>query len=716
MRLLEGLQTVVVTGRYVRPDGRPCRGSILIEPEPAQLTSADRGIAVVGRAEAQLDESGRFTLELLATDAAGISPSGWRYRVTERWSDAPGRTYTMALPASEPTVNLPAVIPPPAPRERPVSRERPAAEERPVSRERPAARRAATDAGAGWTEPPPTDDAGADGLVYNAREHGLAGDGTTNDQPALQALVDTLGGACAADGLRRVVYCPPGVYSIRDAGTVWRSGVSLVGAGPGATRFVLSNAGNRADPTPLAFFTAIEHGAGRDNHLADCTFARFEIDGSGVVLSRYHVLAKGLGLQYMVRGRFRDLYIHDTAATGLGCDFLQDTLIEGVVARRCGRLDSGVQMGGAGIGIGIGGWGAIERLTITDCIVTGNGTNGIFLELQEDMWPPPRGIRIIGCHTEDNRYGISDWGAEGLIVSACTMIGNHEAGFDISGLGTASIAGRGGIVTNCVIDRNIGDGLGIGNTPGPYTFTANRISGNGRYGYRQHNIGRGNQQPTGDIALNGNEIWANALDGIRVDADLTDAALVDNRVRNNGRCCAPGASGGGDGVSYTALTLSDRGADWPPDGHLGKLLTVGAEHVLVTGNTATELRLGPRRPGATTAWDGGTPPDGTPYELPDAPEPRAGVTVDAVARRLTVRGNRIWDNQDPGTQTYGLWITERGSCVSGWVEDNNLVGNAVDGVRFDTPPAGGCWRDNHGVDNHGVDDQGVDRHGTGDRR
>ncbi len=309
-------------------------------------------------------------------------------------------------------------------------------------------------------------------LWCDALDFGLRGDGVTNDQPALSALVDRLGEGYAADSRARVIYCPPGIYSIRDAGTVWRSGVSLIGAGPGATRFVLSNEGNRADPTPLAFWTTVQHGADRDRHIADCTFADFEIDGSGVAMAEYSYLAKGLGLQYVVRGVFRNLYIHHTGATGLGCDFLQDSLIDGVVVVGCGRLDTGEEMGGAGIGIGIGGWGAVERCTISNCTTLGNGTNGIFLELQKPYWTPPRGYRIIGCHSQANRFGISDWGADGLIVSACTITGNLEAGFDVSANGTAGIAGRGGILTDCVIDRNVRDGISMGNTPGAYTIRA----------------------------------------------------------------------------------------------------------------------------------------------------------------------------------------------------------------------------------------------------
>ncbi|WP_326822527.1 right-handed parallel beta-helix repeat-containing protein [Streptosporangium sp. NBC_01756] len=534
-------------------------------------------------------------------------------------------------------------------------------------------------------------------LIYNARDHGLTGDGVTNDQPALAELVDMAGEACAADGRARVVHCPPGVYSIRDAGTVWRSGVSLIGAGPGVTRFVLSNSGNRTDPTPLAFFTAIQHGAGPGNHLADCTFADFEIDGSDVALEEYDVLAKGLGLQYVLRGRFRGLYIHHTAASGLGCDFLQDSVVESVIAVGCGRLDSGEQIGGAGLGIGIGGWGAVERLTITGCTAVGNGTNGIFLELQDRRWTPPRGIRITNCHAEDNRYGISDWGADGLIVAACTMIGNRVAGFDVSGLGTTSVAGRGGVVTGCLVDGNVGDGISIGNTPGRYTVHGNRISRNGRYGYRQHNLPGGPSHASAEMVLDGNDIWGNALDGLRVDATLIDAVFLGNRIRDNGGRAAPAASGGGDTVTYAATCLTDTAAAWLPDGHRGKVLTVGVRTALVAANTATELVLAPFRPGASTAWTGEVPDPGTPYSLPGSPTVRAGVGLNAPTLDLTVRGNRIWDNQRAKTQTHGLWITDAGGCESGRVEDNDLAGNAVAAVRFDTAPSGGHWDRNHGL-------------------
>jgi hypothetical protein len=533
-------------------------------------------------------------------------------------------------------------------------------------------------------------------LYCNAQKYGLRGDGVTNDQPALAALVDRLGDGYAADGRARVIYCPPGIYSIRDAGTIWRSGVSLLGAGPGPTRFLLSNEGNRADPTPLAFWTSVQHGADRDRHIADCTFADFEIDGSGVAMAEYSYLAKGLGLQYVVRGIFRNLYIHHTAATGLGCDFLQDSLIDGVVVVGCGRLDNGEEMGGAGIGVGIGGWGTVERLTITNCTTLGNGTNGIFLELQRANWPPPRGYRIIGCHSQANRFGISDWGADGLIVSACTMTGNLEAGFDVSAEGTSGVAGRGGLLTDCVIDGNVRDGVSMGNTPGPYTVRGNRISGNGGYGFHEHNLGHGYQDPAMDVVIESNEFWGNGLDAIRVDRAMADAVLLNNRIRNNGRRCAGADAGGGETVRYSERCLVDRSANWPHDGHRGKVLRVGERTAVVAANTGTELTLAPVRPDAFTAWSGDTPLPGTPYELPAAPPTRAGITINAAFDSATVRGNRAWDNHEVRTQTHGMWITERGSCVACRVEDNDLAGNGVAATRLDTPPVGGRWDRNHG--------------------
>ena len=179
---------------------------------------------------------------------------------------------------------------------------------------------------------------------------------------------------------------------------------------------------------------------------------------------------------------------------------------------------------------------------MTDCIAHGNATNGIFFELQRGMWPPPRGLKILGCHCTGNRFGISDWGADGLVVSACLMVENRESGFDVSARGTAGVAGRGGLLGGCVLDGNGSDGACFDGTPGPYTLRGNRISNNARHGFWHRPMTPGEDMPR-EIALDGNDIFGNGGDGIRFDREVVDACLSGNRIRRNrGSAMAFGAS------------------------------------------------------------------------------------------------------------------------------------------------------------------------------
>lgn len=400
-----------------------------------------------------------------------------------------------------------------------------------------------------------------DALIYNALDHGLKADWASptsygaNNQAALQSLVNSLSAAYVADGRPRHIYCPAGDYSVRDAGVVWKTGVSLIGAGPGLTRFHLANPVNTTNPTPLAAYTAAFHGASTSAPLVDCTFANFEVDGSAVTLPSYTTGPKALVLQYMLRGRFTNLYLHDCGATALGCDFLQDTIIDRVVATGNGRLNNGTQPGGAGIGIGIGGWGAIERTTIVNCITRGNATHGIFVELQDNTFARPRGVRILGCHAEGNTHGVSDWGADGLIVSGCTLTGNRKDGFNVSGSGVAGMAGVNGIVTGNVIDSNTLDGVLIGDTPGGYAVRGNRISRNGQHGVHLGSTTQAAGYATTELSISDNDIHLNANCGIRTDAVMTDGFIVNNRIRNNGTATAA-ATDLRSGVTFAAAANS----------------------------------------------------------------------------------------------------------------------------------------------------------------
>lgn len=109
-----GVQTVAVSAGasgYHAPDGTAYAGTIRFTPSVSRVTSATHGVIALGPVNATLSASGMFTATLLATDASGFSPSGWTYRVDEEFTNAPGRSYNLSLPASAANVALTALSP-----------------------------------------------------------------------------------------------------------------------------------------------------------------------------------------------------------------------------------------------------------------------------------------------------------------------------------------------------------------------------------------------------------------------------------------------------------------------------------------------------------------------------------------------------------------------------------------------------------------------------
>lgn len=111
MALPDGIQTVTVHGTLPRPDGSVPRGPLIFTPGPRRLTSAAYDVIMLGAVTVWLDAAGHFTVTLLATDAEGVTPSGWTYTVTERIQGAPTRSYPISLPAAAPLVDLADIAP-----------------------------------------------------------------------------------------------------------------------------------------------------------------------------------------------------------------------------------------------------------------------------------------------------------------------------------------------------------------------------------------------------------------------------------------------------------------------------------------------------------------------------------------------------------------------------------------------------------------------------
>lgn len=114
MAFPDGVEVVTLTAGaagYRTLDGDPYAGTIKLTPSVSRVTSATYGVIALGTINTTLSASGYFTETLLATDADDFSPSGWTYRVDEEFTNAPGRSYNISLPAAAPTVALPSLSP-----------------------------------------------------------------------------------------------------------------------------------------------------------------------------------------------------------------------------------------------------------------------------------------------------------------------------------------------------------------------------------------------------------------------------------------------------------------------------------------------------------------------------------------------------------------------------------------------------------------------------
>lgn len=105
-----GVETVTVTTAepLTLPDGTFMQGRILFTA-PDVVTAADDGYVFGGTVTAELVD-GILSVELVATDATGINPSGWTYKVDSRFSNGSNWTRYIELPLAAPVVDLADIL------------------------------------------------------------------------------------------------------------------------------------------------------------------------------------------------------------------------------------------------------------------------------------------------------------------------------------------------------------------------------------------------------------------------------------------------------------------------------------------------------------------------------------------------------------------------------------------------------------------------------
>ena len=386
--------------------------------------------------------------------------------------------------------------------------------------------------------------------TYDATQYGLIGDGTTDDAPAFQALINNV----SSDG-GGFIYLPRGRYRLI-GGVKWRSNVSLRGDGIGLTVLLPDDQGTKTGVPAIGYDKAT---VSSTNPMQNCYFSDFEIDGSKQTLPYYHVQNKGIFIQYCRNMVFRDIYIHDTIATGMGPDFLDNVVIDHVKTYNCGKLWAPGQNGGSGIGIGTGGM-QNENFSIVNCQTDYSGQYGIFVEDQIifgiNPHYTPRGSIIANNIVKNGRnVGIGVIGGINTSITGNIVYGNTSHGFRTANDDSMDIS-----LVNNHFYNNGGAGIISASNANytAYTIKSNKFRHNATY-----HIQLGGKI-LDSVTVSDNDIKGGNLGGIKIDplaSGFSRLSITNNTIhQTSGHGIFMAASGVGVDISGNLITSNQGSA------------------------------------------------------------------------------------------------------------------------------------------------------------
>ncbi|WP_458205658.1 right-handed parallel beta-helix repeat-containing protein [Haladaptatus sp. NG-SE-30] len=348
------------------------------------------------------------------------------------------------------------------------------------------------------------------------------GDGTTDNAAAIQDAVD----AASNDG--GTVYLPPGTYRVGSPVTL-RSGVRFSGEGMGATTVV-------ADGDDYA---AIEGFGTRDDPLTDFSVEALTVDCSSLGDGKtYSTGEKCIYFQNVRRCRILGVYAYGAPATGIGTDFMVDSLVHGCIAERSGRLWSPGDIGSNGIGIGAGRFSA-ETVVVSDCHTIDNGNNGVMFEAQgpDDENVHSGFMTAVGCTARGNRIGFRDSADRAVKFIGCSATENEEHGFVVSDKDDTSPPATEHRIADCHAVDNGEHGIAVLDGAGPVLdVTDCQLSGNEACGVQVA------ASVDGTVSLSDSTVFENGWSGVRFENGGDHLRVADCSVFRNGE--SDGAAAG----------------------------------------------------------------------------------------------------------------------------------------------------------------------------
>jgi hypothetical protein len=282
-----------------------------------------------------------------------------------------------------------------------------------------------------------------DTLRLNVKDHGVLGDGTTDDFTAIQALINT---AAAIAGTE--VYFPPGVYRTSNQITL-KTGVTLRGthatAWPG--RFTTSLCSIRPTNTFLGECAISILGADitlSGTNEGNCAIYSLDLDGSALPAGSVSgIHAQGEAMSVVLRDVTVKNFTHNGIHTNIGT---------GTKAPHDWFMDSVVSFNNAGFGFSM----SMTDGYMNNCIASTNGGDGYLMG-------PFGSLAMQGCQALFNT-------GNGFTTVGGTQVGNLT-------------------ISSFVTDRNGHDGVHLGSSAGSGSgpiiisgLTCNRDGKNGNAG------------------------------------------------------------------------------------------------------------------------------------------------------------------------------------------------------------------------------------------
>lgn len=323
------------------------------------------------------------------------------------------------------------------------------------------------------------------------------------------------------------------------------SGVDVLGSGWGKSVI-------RPQGVHPAFQAIVADGQSSGNPLTNLLMADFEIDGSQQSGS-YASSIKGLYLAYMLRCKFNHIYIHDTGATGFGCDYFIDSSVEDILTDNCGRLGISTSFGAAGIGIGVSS-AFTNNLDVINCTAKNSKRANIFFETQDGTLGGNVAL-LNPTSVNAGDYGIGDAGCQGLLISGGSSTGSGFSDFGVYS-GTLKLGvGSDGHVRDLRTGSSVNNAVTLDATDfgiNKYTLEGMQINSNGGHGIKFQTLGNFIQ----DVQIKHNSIQGAQNAGIAFTGTTTGAinrvTIQGNKMYNQGQ-----AAGSVRSAVYVAWPVTD---------------------------------------------------------------------------------------------------------------------------------------------------------------